>query len=95
MTDTPKDELSEIRKIERAEAFKAFVESPFFKGEFLPLIERHFAMWLDAVMNKKVPPDVLDVFRQLMNDIDGRIDIGKRASERLLRRRYGALAKVD
>lgn len=93
MPDPKADELSEIKKIERAERFKAFIESPFFTEDFLPLVERHFAMWLDGVINKKVPAEALDALRRLVVDIDARIDIGKRASERLLRQRFGSVVK--
>ena len=95
MADPTKDELAEIKKIERGEAFKTFVESDFFTREFIPLVERHFAMWLDGVMTKKVPPEALDALRRLMLDIDQRIDIGKRASERLMRSRYGGPTKAS
>lgn len=95
MADPTPDELIELKKVERGEAFRAFTESAFFKESFLPLVERHFAMWLDAVMNKKAQPEVLDVLRRLVVDIDQKIDIGKRASERLLRARFPSLMKTE
>ncbi len=86
-----KEELRDLRLSERGDAFKAFVASPFFRDEFVPLVERHFAMWLDAVMTQRKPVETLDVLRQLMADIDTRIDLGKKAAERIIRRRYGSL----
>lgn len=94
---TDRDEARDVRKAERGQAFDRFVKGEpvpnFFAEEFLPLMERHFAMWLEQVMAKQAPPETLQVLRQLMADMDERIVVGKAAAQRIIRRRYPQAAQ--
>jgi hypothetical protein len=89
---TDAEELRDIRRAERGELFKRFVAGEpiqgFFARELLPLFERHFAAWLDQVMAKQAAPEVLKVISGIVGDMDERINIGERASKRLIERRF-------
>ena len=95
---TDQDELRDLRRAERGQRFDRFVKGEpipnFYAEELVPMVERHFAMWLEAVIAKKAPPETLQVLKQLMADIDERITLGEKAAQRIIRRRYKIPADV-
>ncbi len=83
-----RENQKDAARADRGKACEQFVQSDFFREEFLPLIERHFTMWLDAVIHKKAGPETLEALQTLIADIDNRIKLGQHAARRLTERRF-------
>ena len=81
------NEAGEVKQAERASRLVELTQSDCWKLDLVPILQELYDDYVQAIKIGEMSPDTLKVFDDLINKIDGSVQIGAGALRRLAQRR--------